>query len=72
MKISCLNKCFLIGIGIIVISAMIHVFLTVKNYNSILTAVPLWMKVAFVIAFWGLLALLGTVVYCMIRKRLKK
>lgn len=72
MKSSFPNKIFLVGISIIAICAVIHVFFTIKNYNNILTAVPLWMRVTFVIIFWGVLLLLGMGVYYLISKCFKR
>lgn len=72
MKNSFSNKIFPVGISIIVICAVIHVFFTIKNYNNILTAVPLWMRVIFVIIFWGILLLLGMGGYYFISKCFKR
>ena len=71
MKIFCINKLFPIVI-LSILGAIIHVFLTIKNYNHILTAVPLWMKVTFVIAVWGLLLLLSSIIFCFVSKYFKR
>ncbi len=72
MKSSFQSKLYYVGNGIIVICALIHVFWTVKDYNNILTAVPLWMMVTFVIIFWVLLLVLSNFIYHFILKRFKK
>ena len=47
-----------IGVLVILICAGIHVVFTVKEHRTMLTALPLWMRVAFVLVFWGLFFLL--------------
>ena len=57
-----------IGVLVILICAGIHVAFTVKEHRMMLTALPLWMRVAFVLVFWGLVLLVGTVCYFFIVK----
>lgn len=57
-----------IGVLVILICAGIHVAFTVKEHRMMLTALPLWMRVAFVLVFWGLVLLVGAVCYFFIVK----
>ena len=72
MKEYYLTKFFQIGIILIVIFTAIHIYLTVKDYNSILTALPLRIRVAFVLAFWILILIVCIVVYCLLLKHCRK
>lgn len=65
---------FVPGIGVIIIlaCAAIQVFFTIKEHSTMLTALPLWMRVTFVLAFWGLVLLVGAVCYFLIVRHLKK
>ena len=61
-----------IGVGIIFACAAIQVFFTIKEHSTMLTALPLWLRVAFVLAFWGLVLLVGAVCYFLIVRHPKK
>lgn len=62
------NYAPVIGMLVILICAGIHVAFTVKEHRTMLTALPLWMRVAFVLVFWGLVLLVGAVCYFFIVK----
>ena len=73
MKMSALSKYVPIaGLVVIVACALIHVLVTVKGHSTMLTALPLWMRVAFVLAFWVVVLGIGVVCYCLIARTLKK
>ena len=61
-----------IGMVVIFACAAIQVFLTIKEHSTMLTALPLWLRVTFVLAFWGLVLLVSAVCYFLIIRHLKK
>ena len=73
MKLSSITKYApVIGVVIILACATIHVIHTVKEHRTMLTALPLWIRVAFVLVFWGLVLLVGEVCYILIKRNFKK
>lgn len=59
------------GAALILICAVIHAFFTIKNHQSIITAVPLKIKLVFVCLFWGVVLLIGIICYLLIVKNIK-
>lgn len=73
VKLSCITKYApVIGVIVILACAAIHVIHTVKEHRTMLTALPLWIRVSFVLVFWGLVLLVGAVCYILTQKHLKK
>ena len=72
MKLSTLNKIFYAVIIGALILAVCNIAITVVNYSSILTALPLWMMIALESACWCFVALIAVVAYAVIRKHIKK
>lgn len=60
------------GVCAVLLCAVLHVFFTVENYGTMLTAVPLWMHIALAVAFWIMVLLAGTVCYLIFSKYRKK
>lgn len=72
MKLSTLNKIFYAVIIGVLIFAVCNIAITVVNYSSMLTALPLWMMIALESACWCFVALIAVVAYAVIRKHIKK
>lgn len=58
-------------IGVLIL-AVCNIAITVVNYSSMLTALPLWMMIALESACWCFVALIAVVAYAVIRKHIKK
>lgn len=57
---------------IILACAAIHVVHTITEHRTMLTALPLWMRVIFVLLFWGVILLACTACFFLIKRHLKK
>lgn len=64
-----MKKLGLIGLFAILVCAVGHVVYAVQEYGTVLTAVPLGMRIAFVSLFWLLVLLIGAAVYLFVLKR---
>lgn len=58
-----MRKVFPISIGVIIICFVIHILCTIKEYNSVLTAVPLSMRLLFVSIFWVVILLADLIIH---------
>ena len=56
----------------IVIFAIFHIIYTIKMYDTILTARPLWMSVLIEAILWLVPILIGVIVYIIISKHSKE
>ena len=61
-----------VGVVVILVCAAIHVFLTIKEHSTMLTALPLKWRIAFVLIFWAFVLLVGAMCYFLILKHPKK
>lgn len=61
-----------VGVVVILACAAIDVYFTIQEHSTMLTALPLGWRVAFVLAFWGFILLVGVAGYFSIRKHSKK
>ena len=67
-----LNRIAFVGVVAIVIAAIIHIVQTVTSHKTMLTALPLSIRLAVVIVFWAIVLVIGGVIYTVIVKHLLK
>ena len=67
IKLFLINSIRIAIIGI-AIFAIFHIIYTIKTYDTILTALPLWMSVVIEVVFWFILILAGIIVYILLLK----
>jgi len=67
-----LNRMAFVGVVAIVIAAIIHIVQTVTSHKTMLTALPLSIRLAVVIVFWAIVLVIGGVIYTVIAKYVLK
>ena len=61
-----------VGVVAIVIAAIIHIIQVVASDKSMLTALPLSIRLVVVIIFWVIVLVIGGVIYTLIAKHVLK
>lgn len=67
-----LNGIAFVGVVTIVIAAIIHIIRIVTSYETMLTALPLSIRLVVVIVFWVIVLVIGGVIYKVIAKHVLK
>lgn len=61
-----------VGVTAIVIAAITHIVLTVTSHKTMLTALPLSIRLVVVIVFWMIVLVIGVVIHTVITKHVLK
>jgi len=71
MKLSLLNKIAAAGLAAIVIGAVIDIMITIVTNDTTLSAMPITYRVAIAACCWTAIAVVGCIIYFVLKKRLK-
>ena len=71
MNLSLLNKIAAVGFIAIVIGAVINIIITIANKDKILSAMPIISRVMITACCWAAIAVVGCIIYFVLKKRIK-
>lgn len=72
MKLQLLNKIATVGLIAIVICAVVNIIMTIVNNNNHVTALPVSYKVIIVACGWAAIAVVGCIIYFVLKKHIKE
>ena len=71
MNLSLLNKIATVGLVTIVVGAIVNIIATIVVKSNSVSALPTSYKVIVVACCWGAIALVGFVIYLVLKKHIK-
>jgi len=71
MNLPVLNKIATVGLIAIIIGAVVNIIMTIMGKNDSVSAMPVGYKVLIAACCWAAIALVGFIIYCVIKKHIK-